>query len=884
MLETLRDQLAPRTTRLGEYLPPEFLIDTVDLVVDLGEDETRVAARLSLRRNPDSPAKTGTLVLKGTDLTLRSIALDGDELGPNRFQRTDDALTLSGIPDAFTLDIVTAIDPRKNTELSGLYTSGGTFCTQCEAEGFRRITYFVDRPDVLARYSTTILADKVLYPVLLSNGNPVDRGDSSGGRHWAKWVDPHPKPAYLFALVAGDLVAVTDRFTTKSGREVALGIYVRRGDEDKTGYAMASLKGAMRWDEEVFGREYDLDVFNIVAVSDFNMGAMENKGLNIFNTKFVLARPETATDVDYQSIEKIVAHEYFHNWTGNRVTCRDWFQLSLKEGLTVFRDQEFCADRNGRAVSRIGDVRGLRSGQFREDGGPLAHPVRPESYIEINNFYTATVYEKGAELVRMLHALLGPVRFRKGMDLYFARHDNSAVTIEEFVQAMQDASGIDLDHFKRWYAQAGTPVLTVEDSYDPDTRRYVLTIAQETAPTPGQPVKTPFMIPLAMALLDPNGTELPTRLRDEANAGRGTRILSIAEARQSFCFEDIAAAPVASLLRGFSAPVKLKGRSLDQLKFLAEHDGDAFARWDAGQEVLTREILALVDAVQRGETLSAPGDLIDSFRRRLAESALDPGFAAEILALPCETMLADHMKMVDVEAVHAARTFLRRAIGRGLAVELAQVYEALSTSEPYRPDARSMGQRALRNICLAYLVAGTEGGVARAKAQFDAGQNMTDILAALMALSEIDCPERLEALEQFRRHWRAEELVVNKWLTLQATSPLPDTLERCRALLAHPDFDRFNPNRVRALIAAFAQDNPRRFHDSSGAGYVFLADEVIAIDAQNPTLAAQLVQPLGAWQRHDPGRQALMKRELQRILNVASLSKGSYEMVSKSLA
>lgn len=884
MLETLRDQLAPSTTRLGEYLPPEFLIDTVDLVFELGEDETRVASRLSLRRNPDSTAKTGTLVLNGADLTLRSIALDGDELGPNRFQQSDDALTLSGLPDAFTLDIVTVIAPQKNTELSGLYTSGGTFCTQCEAEGFRRITYFQDRPDVLARYSTTILADKVRYPVLLSNGNPVDRGDSDGGRHWVKWVDPHPKPAYLFALVAGDLVAVTDRFTTMSGRDVSLGLYVRRGDEDKTAYAMASLHAAMRWDEEVFGLEYDLDVFNIVAVSDFNMGAMENKGLNIFNTKFVLARPETATDVDYQGIEKVIAHEYFHNWTGNRVTCRDWFQLSLKEGLTVFRDQEFSADRNGRAVSRIGDVRVLRSLQFSEDSGPLAHPVRPESYIEINNFYTATVYEKGAEVVRMLHALLGPERFRKGMDLYFARHDNSAVTIEEFVQAMQDASGIDLDHFKLWYAQAGTPVLSIADSYDPDTKCYVLTVAQETAPTPGQPVKAPFMIPLAMGLIDAGGGELPTRLSGEADSSLATRILSITEARQSFCFEDLPAAPVPSLLRGFSAPVKLKGLSLDTLKSLADHDSDEFARWDAGQEVLTRQILALALSVQRGERLSVPADLIDSFRRRLADSALDPGFAAEMLVLPCETMLADEMPVVDVEAIHTARTFLRRAIGHGLAAELTRIYDTLTTSEPYRPDAQSMGKRALRNTCLAYLVAGTEDGIARAKAQFDAGQNMTDVLAALSALSEIDCPERLVALEQFHRRWQAEELVVNKWLMLQATSPLPDTLERCRALLAHPDFDRLNPNRVRALIGAFAQDNPRRFHDGSGAGYVFLADEVIAIDAQNPTLAARLVQSLGVWQRHDPNRQALMRRELQRILNVASLSKGSYEMVSKSLA
>jgi aminopeptidase N len=885
MLDALRDQAAPKTTLLADYKPAEFLIETVDLVFELGEEATRVKSRLSVRRNPASAEKTGVLTLDGEALELVSVSLDGEALGPNRYQLTAEALTLGDLPDAFTLDIETRIEPQNNTELSGLYKSGGNFCTQCEAEGFRRITFFQDRPDVMARYTTTILADKSRYPVLLSNGNPIDGGESSGGRHWAKWEDPHPKPAYLFALVAGDLVGVPDRFTTKSGREVALGIYVRRGDEDKCGHAMASLKASMRWDEEVYGLEYDLDVFNIVAVSDFNMGAMENKGLNIFNTKYVLAKPETATDFDYEGIESVIAHEYFHNWTGDRVTCRDWFQLSLKEGLTVFRDQEFSADQNSRAVGRIGDVRTLRAMQFPEDDGPLAHPVRPESYIEINNFYTATVYNKGAELVRMIHTLLGPARFRKGMDLYFARHDNSAVTIEDFAQAMQDASGVDLGQFRRWYAQAGTPVVTAEDHYDPAGKRYTLTIRQETKPTPGQPEKAPFLIPLAMGLLDPSGAELPTRLAGETAAQPGTRVLQVTEAEQSFTFEDVPAAPVPSLFRGFSAPVKLKDVPLEQLKFLAAHDSDSFARWEAGQQVAARHLLDLIAAWQRGDTLALDPDLVESFRRSLTGQSADPAFTAETLMLPSETFLADQMPVVDVEAIHAAREVVRAGIGQALAAELAETYNRLTDGGPYRPDAASIGRRALRNACLAYLAAaGTAEGIARAKAQFDARGNMTDVLAALGVLSQIDCPERAQALATFYQAWQHEELVVDKWFMLQATSSLPGALARCRDLLGHPAFELKNPNRARSLINSFASANPLHFHDRSGAGYQFLADQVIALDPLNPSMAARFVQPLGTWRRQDAGRQAMMKRELERVLAVEGLSKGTYEMASKSLA
>jgi aminopeptidase N len=885
MLDATRDQTAPKTTLLAQYKAPEFLIETVDLVFELGEVETWVKSRLSVRRNPASSEKTGVLTLDGEALELVSVALDGEKLGPNRYQLSEEALILGDLPDAFTLDIETRIAPQNNTELSGLYKSGGNFCTQCEAEGFRRITFFQDRPDVMARYTTTILADKARYPVLLSNGNPVDGGESSLGRHWTKWEDPHPKPAYLFALVAGDLVAVRDSFTTRSGRQVALAIYVRRGDEDKCDHAMTSLKASMRWDEEVFGCEYDLDVFNIVAVSDFNMGAMENKGLNIFNTKYVLARPETATDQDYQDIEAVIAHEYFHNWTGNRVTCRDWFQLSLKEGLTVFRDQEFSADQNSRAVARICDVGTLRARQFPEDAGPLSHPVRPESYIQINNFYTATVYEKGAEVVRMIHTLLGAEKFRRGMDLYFARHDNAAVTIEDFAQAMQDASGIDLGQFKRWYSQAGTPVVTVEDTYDAAAHSYTLTVSQETAPTPGQPVKEPFLIPLAMGLLDPSGAELPTRLAGEAAAQAGTRILPITQARQSFRFEDVPSAPVPSLFRGFSAPVKVAGLALDRLKFLAAHDGDPFARWEAGQQAATRILLDLVAARQRGEALAIDPDLVEGFRLSLAGQDRDPAFTAETLALPSEAFLAEQMAVVDIEAIHAARNFVRSGIGRALGREFAETYERLTETGAYRPDTVSIGKRALRNICLGYLAdAGTPDGIARAKAQFDAGQNMTDVLAALGVLGRTDCPERREALAAFYQTWRHDELVTDKWFMIQALSPLPDALAECRALLSHPDFDAKNPNRARALVNTLAQGNLLRFHDRSGAGYAFLADQVIAIDAFNTTLAARLVQPLGTWRRQDAERQALMKTELARVLNVSGLSKGTFEMASKSLA
>ena len=887
MLDISPDVMPPQSVRLADYRPPRYLIDTVDLVFELGAEDTRVKSRLGIRRNP-AVAESGTaLHLDGEALGLISLALDGEPLGANRYQLPPGGgLILAEVPDAFTLDVETRIAPHSNTALSGLYVSGGNFCTQCEPEGFRRITYFIDRPDVMARYTTTITAEKRRYPVLLANGNPVEHGDIDGRRHWAKWVDPHPKPSYLFALVAGDLVAVEDCFTTRSGKDVALAIWVRRGDEDKCGHAMASLKKAMRWDEEVFGLEYDLDVFNIVAVSDFNMGAMENKGLNIFNTRYVLAKPETATDIDYQNIESVIAHEYFHNWTGDRVTCRDWFQLSLKEGLTVFRDQEFSADQGSRAVKRIGDVRTLRAMQFPEDDGPLAHPVRPDSYIRIDNFYTPTVYNKGAEVVRMIHTILGRDGFRRGMDLYIQRHDNQAVTIEDFVAAMQDASGVDLSQLKCWYEQAGTPEITVEDRWDKATKSYELSIAQKVPPTPGQPEKLPMLIPLAMGLLGPDGTELPTRLKEEADSRDGTRVLTLAQARERFCFVDVPAPPVPSLLRGFSAPVKLKDVPLERLKLLAINDPEPFARWEAGQQVSTRVLLDGIEARRNGGTLPPlDPDLVTALRCTLADADRDPAFAAEVLNLPSEAFLADQLAVVDVDAIHAARESARVELGRALSVELASAYVVLTDPGPYQIDGMAIGRRALRNTCLAYLAAADpERGAALAKAQFDTRANMTDVLAGLAVLVDLDRPERPAALARFFAAWSRDELVIDKWFALQARSSLPGTLNRVHELTLHPAFERKNPNRVRALVGAFAQGNQVRFHNASGAGYAFLADEVITLDPINPTMAARLVQPLGTWRRHDPTRQALMRRQLERVLATPDLSKNTYEVVSKSLA
>ncbi len=871
------NDMGPTEVRLADYARPAFLIDQVDLTFNLDENATRVLSRLSIRRDPATPADA-PLHLDGEALTLLSLTRDGTSLTP---QQTPHGLTIPDMPQACILEIETEINPAKNTELTGLYVSGGNFFTQCEAQGFRRITYFPDRPDVMSRYTVTIIADKQACPVMLSNGNPGPVKDMGDGRHAVTWTDPHPKPCYLFALVAGDLMSVKDSFTTQSGRVVELGIYVRAGDEDRCAHAMQSLKTSMRWDEDVFGLEYDLDVFNIAAVSDFNMGAMENKGLNVFNTKYVLARPETATDGDYQGIETVIAHEYFHNWTGNRVTCRDWFQLSLKEGLTVYRDQEFSGDQNSRAVKRIGDVRGLRAAQFREDSGPLAHPVQPASYLAIDNFYTSTIYNKGAEVIRMMCTIIGKDAFRRGMDLYFARHDNSAVTIDDFVRAMQDASGTDLTDFKLWYRQAGTPEISIDDRYDPDTKRYSLTISQSTKPTPGQPDKHPLVIPVAMGLLDGNGQELATRLEGEAEARSDTRVLLATQPVNRFEFVDVASPPVPSVLRNFSAPVKLSGLSPARLRFLAAHDTDPFVRWDSGQQFAAAALLNMVAVIQKGGQPEVDPSLIEAAAVTINQ---EPAFAAEALSLPGEAMLADKMAVVDVEAIHAARDMARAAIGQALSDKLRATYDSLTDTGPYAIDGASIGRRSLRNACLSYLVAsGDPAAVAVAKAQFDAGHNMTDMLAALSILSGVDCPQRLDALAAFYQAWRNDPLALDKWFAIQALSPLPGTVRAVESLKSHPDFDLRNPNRVRALVSSFA-GNQVRFHDASGAGYKLYADTLIQLDPANGQVAARMVSPLGQWRRFDEGRQALMRAQLQRILDLPDLSRNTFEMASKSLA
>ncbi|MDR3537727.1 MAG: aminopeptidase N [Acetobacteraceae bacterium] len=875
--------IAPRPVLLAEYQPPAFLVDSVALGFVLDEHAARVTARLALRRNPAAPPNA-PLHLDGEALTLVRIALDGRELTPVAYRLEPGALVIDTLPDSAILEIETRIDPAANSELSGLYLSNGSYFTQCEAQGFRRITYFPDRPDVMARYTVTIEADAARIPVMLSNGNPGPVETLPNGRHRVVWTDPHPKPCYLFALVAGDLVSLQDRFTTSSGREVALGIYVRRGDEGSCAHAMHSLKTSMKWDEDVFGLEYDLDVFNIAAVSDFNMGAMENKGLNVFNTKYVLAQPETATDGDYQGIESVIAHEYFHNWTGDRVTCRDWFQLSLKEGLTVYRDQEFSADQGSRAVKRIGDVRMLRAAQFREDAGPLAHPVQPASYLAIDNFYTATVYNKGAEVIRMMATIIGRQAFRRGMDLYFQRHDNHAVTIDDFVAAMQDASGVDLERFKLWYHQAGTPELTVSDSYDPAAKRYTLTIAQRTPPTPGQPDKQPLVVPVAMGLLDGNGQELPTRLAGEAAAHTGTRVLLADAAESRFVFEDVASPPVPSLLRGFSAPVKLLGVTPERLTFLAAHDADPFVRWESGQQYATQALLRMIAARHNGAAPEVDPALVDAMAATLGAAGTDPAFVAEALSLPGEAFLADQMPVADVDAIHAVRNQTRLAIGAALRDALRATYERLTDTGPYAIDGASIGRRSLRNTCLAYLAAGGDAeGIRLGKAQFDAQRNMTDVLAALSVLCAVDCPERAAALAAFHAAWHGDALVLDKWFAIQAMSPLPDTPRAVRALADHPDFDLRNPNRVRALVGSFSGGNQVRFHDASGAGYRFLADTILALDPMNGQVAARMVAPLGQWRRMDPACQALMQQELRRILALPGLTTNTYEIASKSL-
>mgnify|MGYP000235471700 CR=1 FL=1 len=877
----------PQTIKLADYRPPAFLIDSVDLVFDLGVKETRVTSRLAFRRNPKAGERARHLVLNGSALTLENLELDGETVSANSYTIEDEDLSLDvGDRDAGVLDITTRIHPDQNTALDGLYTSNGDFFTQCEPEGFRRITYYPDRPDVLSVFTVTMLADKARYPVLLSNGNPVDSGEAAGGRHWVKWHDPFRKPSYLFALVAGDLDMLRDSFTTRSGREVDLRIYARGDDVEKVGYAMQSLKASMKWDEDVFGLEYDLDRFNIVAVGDFNMGAMENKSLNIFNTALLLARPETATDADYNRIESVVGHEYFHNWTGNRITCRDWFQLTLKEGLTVFRDQQFSADMNSAAVQRISDVRRLRAAQFPEDAGPTAHPIRPESYIEINNFYTATVYEKGAEVIRMIHTLIGAQAFRRGMDLYVERFDGQAVTCEDFVTAMEDASGMDLGRFRLWYAQAGTPRLEVTDRYDAAERTLHLSMWQTVPATPGQRRKQPMPIPVAVGLLDAEtGEPLAFRLPGEDAASTETHVLLLEGEEASFTLHDVERPAIPSLLRNFSAPVVLARPPVERLSFLYANDVDPFARWEAGQQLATAQLLDMIASVRKGEAPVLPASFADAFAATLHAEALEPALKAEALTLPGEAYLADQMKVVDVEAIHTARDEARATLGEALRDQLLAAFEAHAVTEPYAPVAGQTGRRALRCVCLALLAAGSaEDTVDLLMRQFRDGGNMTDVLGALGILSHIDRPERQQALDAFYERWQGDDLVIDKWFALQAMSSLPGTVRRVRELRAHPAFRLNVPNRVRALVASFAFNNQLHFHSADGSGYSFLADTVLELDPVNPQIAARILAPMGRWRRMDEARQALMKRELERILDRPGLSKDVFEIASKGLA
>ncbi|HJV07030.1 MAG TPA: aminopeptidase N [Chromobacteriaceae bacterium] len=868
----------PQVKYRNDYAVPPFLVDRVDLKFDIEDSVTKVSSRLVINRNSKAPA-AADLVLDGS-ARLLAVTLDGERLAEPRYELDGEQLRLHDVPDSFILEVETELEPAANTSLMGLYASNGNLFTQCEPEGFRKITYYLDRPDVMAKFTTTIVADKQKLPVLLSNGNKVGEGMVDKKRHWVKWVDPYKKPAYLFALVAGKLSALRSQYVTARGRNVLLEIWTEPADQDKAAHALESLKHAMKWDEERFGLEYDLDIYMIVAVGDFNMGAMENKGLNIFNTKYVLARQDTATDSDFHNVERVIGHEYFHNWTGNRVTCRDWFQLSLKEGLTVFRDQEFGADMSSRAVKRIEDVKALRAMQFPEDAGPMAHPIRPDSYIEMNNFYTMTVYEKGAEVVRMYQTLLGRDGFRKGMELYFRRHDGQAVTCDEFRAAMADANGVDLTQFALWYSQAGTPRLQVEGRYSPAEQSYTLTVRQSTPATPGQPDKQPLHIPLALGLVGADGHDLPLQLDGEAQPQGTTRVLDIKQAEQRFTFIHLAAEPVPSLLRGFSAPVRLEfDWRDDQLAFLMAHDSDSFSRWEAGQTLAERLLLRLLAEQAAGQTLTLPEAFVAAFRAVLKDELADPAFKALMLGLPSESDLLELVDDADPEQIHRVRTFVLDQLAAALRAEWREAYE-LNQTRDYRP--QDAGKRDLKNRALGMLNRlGDSWSATTARKQGQDADNMTDQMGAMLALRDRAGLEREECYAAFACRWQHDALVMDKYFALVAGSQLPDTLEQVKAAMQHPAFSLKNPNKARALIGSFA-GNLRHFHAADGSGYRFIADQVLVIDAFNPQVASRLVRAFNRRNKLEPGRRALMTAELQRLL-AAKLSKDVYEIVAKNL-
>jgi aminopeptidase N len=879
--------IKPATIYRKDYTAPAYWVDTVEMGFDLDPTATRVATVITMRRNHASPNRDVELL--GDGAKLLTLRMNGRTLRKNAkgYSIEGGKLRIADAPDAVTLEIETLVNPAKNTSMMGLYLSNGNFFTQCEAEGFRKITWFPDRPDVMAKYTVMLRGDKQAYPVLLSNGNLMEQGDLPAGRHYAKWEDPFRKPSYLFALVAGKLVCQEERFRLKSGRQALLQVWVEPGNLDKTQHAMASLKHSIRWDEQRFGLELDLDRFMIVAVGDFNMGAMENKGLNIFNTKYVLANPRIATDTDYSNIEAVVGHEYFHNWTGNRVTCRDWFQLSLKEGLTVFRDQEFSADMlgtdSGRAVKRIDDVRVLRQVQFSEDAGPMAHAVRPDSFVEISNFYTVTIYEKGAEVVRMYQTLLGRDGFRKGMDLYFKRHDGQAVTCDEFRAAMAKANGRNLAQFERWYSQSGTPQLKVESHYDAAKQTYALTLSQSSKPSKAQKHPLPFHIPVAVGLLDSKGRDMPLYLTG-ASKPVTTCVLELTRAKQTFTFTRVRSRPTPSLLRNFSAPVEMAYDYTDkELAHLMAHDSDAFNRWEAGQRLAMQRLMKLIAQVQRGEALTLDALFTDALRSTLNDRTLDPSFIEVMLTLPSEAMLAEQCKVIDPQAIHSARQFMRKTIAQRLKADLIAAYEANLTPGQYRPDAKSAGKRGLKNLCLAYLLAWDGKSTQQlALAQVNSADNMTDRLAALMGLVNAGSELAVTPLKRFYAAYQDEALVIDKWFSLQAVAETTD-VDTVRKLTQHPAFTLKNPNRARSLIFSFCNGNPSQFHAADGSGYAFWAEQVIALNKLNPQVAARLVRTLDHWKKYKPALKKQMQSALQKVAAIKGLSRDVHEVVERTL-
>ena len=873
----------PRAICLKDYAPLSYRIPEIALKFRLEPSATRVTATMHVQRRTTA---ADPLVLNGKRLKLVSISLDGAPLEPSAYTLTPETLSITAPPNDFQLEIVTEIAPAENTALEGLYTSNGIYCTQCEPEGFRCITYYLDRPDNLAKFETRIEAPKATAPVLLSNGNPIAAGDLGDGWHFAEWRDPFPKPSYLFALVAGDLGHISDRYTTLSGRNIDLRVYVEHGNEGRAQYAMESLKRAMRWDEETYGREYDLDIFMIVAVSAFNFGAMENKGLNIFNDKVLLASPDTATDDDYARIESVVGHEYFHNWTGDRITCRDWFQLSLKEGLTVFRESGFAGDMRSHAVRRIHDIKDLRLRQFQEDSGPLAHPVQPQSYIAIDNFYTATVYEKGAEVIGMLRTILTPALFRKGMDLYFTRHDGQAATVEDFVRCFEEVSGRNLSQFRLWYSQAGTPEIRAEGKYDPASGKFALHVSQRLAATPGQPEKQPMQIPLSLGLIgSKSGAPLPLTLEGENQAGPTERVVELTGPEHCFVFTNIGEPPVLSIGRNFSAPVNIRtSTDLGTRAFLMGRDTDSFNRWEAGQQLATELLVAMIRTIQSGGTATTDPVYLDAIGDVLKRAQEDHAFTALMLMPPSESELALKLSPIDPEAIHSAREALIRTTAGAHRAELDRLYRDLQSNGPFSADAASAGRRSLRNAVLRFLTAANDDASARlAHEHYLSATNMTEMTAGLAALGRMANPRREQAFAAFHDRFRSEPLVLDKWMGLQAMSPLPDTIERVRSLMKHPVFTLKNPNRVRALVGAFAVGNPLRFHDRSGDGYRLLREVVQALDSINPQTAARMAAAFETWRRYDAERQRMIRTELETIAAQSGLSNNLYEMVSKML-